>query len=444
VTRMWFRIHSFTGVITGLLLFVVCWSGAFATVSYELDWLVTPEARTEPSGQGANWGAILTAVQRAHPDAEVVSMHAPVYARSAAEVVVNLTTQKDVRVYVDPYRGRVQGARSSLNVGRFFRSFHRDLFFPTKWGLQLVAALAVTMMISLIAALNFYRRWWTRFFHFRGRRGRPFWSDLHKVAGLWSVWFVIVIGVTGIWYGFERLRFDLGDGVIAYVGTTAAVHPVPAPHADAALVPQPLEALLTAARAARPDIDIRTIRPGNDMLYVDGQVGDWLVRDRANQLYVNTRTGAVLYNQNAADLSLYWRWSETADPLHFGDFGGLASKAIWLVFGLVLSGLILTGSWLHVQRLAREASALRARWPGTMAACFVSLGVLLATAPFGIAEARENYGPAVDGVEQLPSLAPGVTAVITVWVAVTLAIIATWIYALWRPQRPRREWYGAR
>ena len=434
--RTWFRIHSFTGVVTGLLLFVVCWSGTVATLAHELDWLVTPEARSTPGAERLAWEELLAAVEAAYPDATIALMRAPLYRRSAAEVVVNLPHQDGVRVYVDPYSGRVQGAWSQLNVWRFFRSYHRSLFFPTSWGTLLVAAFALTMAASMLAALVFYRRWWRRFLRFDRGDGRVFWSGLHKIAGLWSLWFVVVMVVTGVWYGIERIRYDYVDGIISFAGPTdAAVHRLPPPDSDAGPPAQSLDALLARARDVRPDLEIRTIRLREGVLYLDGQAGDLLVRDRTNQLHLDARSGEVLYDQRAADLPLYWRWSDTADPLHFGDFGGLGSKLVWFVFGLILSGLILTGTWLHAHRLVREAAGTRrARWPGTMAACVVSLVVLAASVPFGLHGARAFMGPLVDGVRQLPALAPGVTAVIVAWSGLTLAIIAAWILALWRPR----------
>ena len=102
--RAWFRIHSFTGVITGLLLFVICWSGTFAVLSNELDWLVTPEARVESGGPLASWGTIAESVESAYPSAAVGWLSAPLYPASAAQVWVDLPQQSAVWVYVDPWR----------------------------------------------------------------------------------------------------------------------------------------------------------------------------------------------------------------------------------------------------------------------------------------------------------------------------------------------------
>lgn len=458
--RGWFRVHSFTGVITGLLLFVICWSGTFAVVSNEIDWLVTPEARVVPpeavrgeeGPETVGWWDMVAAVEATYPEAAIIWLGAPLYPRSAAEIVIDLPTQSGVTVYVDPYTGRVQGAWSYFDAQRFFRSFHMTLFEPLGGGgLYIVCAFAVTLLVSLVASLKFYKRWWRRFLD-RPRLGsRAFLSTLHKAVGLWSLWFLIVIGVTGVWYVFEAARADFFDGKNAWAGRgDHAIHqialPVAMPGADPSRPPLPLDSLIDRARQLRPDLAITGIAPETAAITIEGQSRHILVRNRANSLILDSHTGAVVHDQTPRDYSLYWRWSDTADPLHFGDFAGLTSKLIWFAFGLGLSGLIFTGTLLHARRLAAEAGgdgarASRHRWPGTAAALVVS-GLLLALSiPAGFAEARLYYGPVIDGVPQLPALAPGVWWVLAVWITATLALIALWVRLLWR-RRPTMRLFG--
>jgi len=433
--RAWFRLHSFTGVITGLLLFVICWSGSFATLAHEIDWLVTPELRVDRRGQWASWGEWLAAVEQAYPQARLRWITAPLYSLAVAQAVVDLPAQDHVRIHIDPYGARVQGLTGFFNVQRFFRDFHRRLFYPNPWGLYVVTAFNVAMLVSLVAALGFYRRWWSRFLHFRPGRGRALWSELHKTAGLWSLWFVLVIGLTSVWYLFEGLRGHVGDGIVAYAGTASfARHRIPGPASSPAAPPLPLDALIERVRERRPGLAIRTVSPRfshDGALYVDGQAGHLLVRDRANQVHLDTRTGAVLYSQSAGALPLYWRWVDSADPLHFGDFAGLVSKLIWFVAGLVLCGLILTGTYLHARRLAHGRSGERHRWPGTAAALLVSLAVLAGSLPLGWEAAGGDRGAALARAAPA-TIAPGAQAVIVAWILLTLAILAVWVRLLWR------------
>jgi uncharacterized iron-regulated membrane protein len=287
--------------------------------------------------------------------------------------------------------------------------------------------------------LYFYSRWWKRFFRFNKNEG-SLWSELHKLAGLWSLWFILVIAITGCWYLFELMRSHIGDGKLVYTGSGEyAVHQLPEPSSHSSLPLLSIDELIGKAILARPDLDITVIGFdwGDDKhgptLYINGQSHHWLVRDRANQITLDSRTGEVLYNQNASDYPLYWRWSDTADPLHFGDFGGLISKIIWFIFGVILSGIILTGTWLHAKRLVREKEGRRRnRWPGTLPAAMASLAVVAASFPFGIQATRDYYGAQVDGIKVLPELASGVFLVIVLWIVSTLAIIALWCFWLFR------------
>jgi len=425
--RAWFRIHSFTGVITGLLLFVICWSGTVATLAHELDWVVTPAARTAEAYPSVDWDAVMEGVKARYPDAQVEWLLAPRYSYSAAQAVIRSPGASRQRVYVNPQTGAVQGESSYLTVQRFFRSFHRRLFLPNPWGIYLVSIFAVTLMVSLVAALNFYKRWWRRFLSFRPATGRRLWSELHKAGGLWGLWFALLMAVTGIWYGLEAT--DWPDALFAQADERRSAPQVETPGSVGALV--------ATAQQARPGLVIKRVYPpggfyGDHQLVAMGQADDWLIRDRVNYAAV-AADGTLLATQSGNDLTAYEYWVNMADPLHFGDFGGLVSKSIWFVFGLVLCALILTGTWLHAQRLASSAGGrARHHWPGTLAAVLVSLVVLGLSVPYGLAEAR-SY--AVNGgAWALPDVKTGVAAVILGWIGLTLIILAAWIVTLWRYQ----------
>jgi uncharacterized iron-regulated membrane protein len=436
--RDWFRVHSWVGVVGGLLLFVICWSGTVATVSYEIDWLLDPALRVDAVGEPASWGTIHEAVQAAHPDATIEWMHAPRHRGFAVEAVIKTPAAQRLRVHVDPSTAVVQGQSTFFNVQRFFRSFHMGLFLTYPVGTYLVGSFSVLLLVSTLAPLLFYKRWWTRFFRLRhGRGARALWSELHKLAGLWSLWFGFIIAVTGIWYLAEQTSVDLADAQFAYP-------PSPEWRVPADATRLPLDALVARAQALRPELEIRSISFGysdsTQAVLFSGQAGHVLVRDRANKLFLDPLSADVVLDQSADDLGLFLRWVDTADPLHFGDFGGLLSQFVWFVFGLLLSALCLTGAWLHAARLLRESRTRRAHWPGTAAAVLVSLLVLAASAAGGWREIR-NYGALVDGVRLWPEVPGAVIAFLFGWLLLTLATLWFWLrlLTLVRSSEPARS-----
>lgn len=68
------------------------------------------------------------------------------------------------------------------------------------------------------------------------------------------------------------------------------------------------------------------------------------------------------------------RISEAADPLHFGTWGGLATKLLWFVFGLALTGVSVSGVAIYGLRLMR-AERRPAGWGPAVAVSWRGMGV---------------------------------------------------------------------
>ena len=415
--RTFFAWHSWIGLTAGLLLFVICWSGTVAVFSHELDWLVDQRLRAPPAETVA-WQAIEEKVTAAKPGWNIVAISAPLHPGFAAEAWVADPDEVWHRVWADPATGEVIGTTSYFNIQRFFRSFHMSLFIGgwQIWGIPfgywLVGLSAIILMASLVTSLIFYRRFWRGFFKLERRKGaKVFWSDLHKLTGLWSLWFVALIAATGIWY------------LVEWKVTSEAPIPEPPTIAGEAGQTLALNELLARTREAFPALKVRTVvleQMRSGLFEVHGQDGAWLVRDRGARLWLDARDGKVVAIRRAADMQPLHRWIDTADPLHFGDFAGQWSKAIWFIFGLGLSGLCLTGAYLQIKRQQRQGVATRRA--AVLAAYAAILFVLLAAIPFAHEEML-RWG--VGG--RLADMPSGAWLVIALWLLLTLAALLSWM-----------------
>ncbi|MDG4718976.1 MULTISPECIES: PepSY-associated TM helix domain-containing protein [Thalassospira] len=431
----WFDWHSWIGVYLGLLLFSICWSGAFAALSSEIDWLLMPASRMVTAEDNFDFSKAFPVVERAYPRAKIELAEAPANRFSAARFTVKEPGGGRLFVYFNPATAEVTGSQSIFTVQRFFREFHEAFFGLYGVGKFLVCLFSVPLFLSMLSALLFFKRWWQRFFQLRlGKTKISLWSNLHKFAGLWSLWFVLLMALTGAWYLFEEARYKLGDEKFALVDAyPLAVHQLPDPRI-AGQERMPIGDLIAIARQERPDMQITTIQPDRaGFFYVIGQSDDVLVRDRANKLFINPVSGEIEFNQYAGDLNAYWRWSETADILHFGTFAGITSKIVWFVFGLVLAGLSLSGAWLYVQKQQNRRSA---KWPKANLAACVALIVPISVLPI-VWVYLHRVGGKVDGKYVMVELPDGVAVFILCWGIVTLMIELVWVIGLFSLRRAK-------
>jgi uncharacterized iron-regulated membrane protein len=67
------------------------------------------------------------------------------------------------------------------------------------------------------------------------------------------------------------------------------------------------------------------------------------IASSGNHVYLEPSTGTVLAVSKLADQPVATRVFSVFAPIHYGEFGGLPIKAIWLLLGIVPSVLFVTG-----------------------------------------------------------------------------------------------------
>ena len=348
--RRWWSVHQWVGLKLSLFMTFILFTGTLAVLSHEIDWLLQPSLRVAPSSvEGPVAWDRIAATAYDHPAAEkVMSISAPIAGAFAAQVTIERADGTLAYLNAHPTTGDIQGVAPWVGAARVLRNMHRHLNLPTWLGVPIVSSLAFLLLVSLVSSFYVYKKWWRGFAKpLRRRDARTWWGDLHRLAGIWSLWFIALIALTSIWYFMESVGFDAPP--------QPKVEPEEVGAATAG--PRDLAPAFEAAFNAYPELDVkRVILPGNEspVLQLQGDHEAILVRPRSNTVWVDPRTSEVLLTTDGRDLGLHQRIGEMADPLHFGTFGGYWTKIPWFLFGLAMTALSLSGAAIYSLRIARE------------------------------------------------------------------------------------------
>ena len=361
--------HSAAGLWFTVLLTLIMVSGTLAVFAPEIDRLVFPQLRSAPPSPGAervNPGLLYDAVAKAYPGMGITHINTEAHEpHASATTSVALPGQNKRTVAIDIYTGEVRGEVPAMTVRGFIAPLHAVLFNGLP-GFCVVNFFGLLMLVGVVSGLIAYRKFWRGFFtrpRF-GRGGRILLGDLHRIIGLWTVGFLLVIGLTGTWYfyNFPLVRFGLAPDVLGSQPESPML-------TDAELnalgpdTPKRLSgvALVNAALAAYPDLTVTGLMPPMNLnmpFVVYGERGEYLHGRNPNAIYVNPFTGAILGAHLSEHLHLKQYIFETMSQLHHGElvpprWGSgalLAMKCVWFLCGAGASFLCVSGLLIFLKR----------------------------------------------------------------------------------------------
>lgn len=226
---------------------------------------------------------------------------------------------------------------------------HVDMFagLPGKLFLGLMGILFCSALISGIVLYAPSMRK-LRFGAYRSDRPRVVrWLDIHNLAGIALMMWMLVVGFTGVINTWADLMIKIWQfGQLAEMTAEFKDRPTPAklsPIDDAVKVALNVEPHLKPSFVVFPGTAF-----GSKTHYIVFLKGDAPLTARLlKPAVIDAQSGELTATK---DLPWYMSTLLISQPLHFGDYGGLPLKIIWAILDVITIVVLVTGLYLWLRR----------------------------------------------------------------------------------------------
>lgn len=213
------QIHLWLSVPFGLIITLICFSGAMLVFENEVNELSRPAlyyvetVKEEP----IPIDKLLEKVAATLPDSVSVT-GVSISSDPGRTYQVNLSKPRRASLYVDQYTGEVKGKSERSSFFTFMFRMHRWLLDSMKpgnegifWGKMIVGVSTLSLVFVLISGIVI---WWPRTrkslknsLKITATKGwKRFWYDLHVAGGMYALIFLLAMALTGLTWSFPWYR----------------------------------------------------------------------------------------------------------------------------------------------------------------------------------------------------------------------------------------------
>ncbi|MEM8825738.1 MAG: PepSY-associated TM helix domain-containing protein [Pseudomonadota bacterium] len=363
-----YDLHSWTGVSLGLMLFVVAFTGCLALFHEELHPWEDPAQRLMPVGEHAPVHDQLTNLANAAAEKGTITF-AGVF--PANDHHPHATLQANWRTADGGNEQKIialdgtTGARIAVHedgANRFLYDLHRDLAWPEilggrQVGRFIVGVVGIAFLLLILTGVIAHSKIKKELFSLRYLRSvRLKWQDTHKVFGLWTLPFSTMIALTGAWLGVIALLLPLFAAIVAKGDVETLTAELGIGADEPAGIAAPMIPVDRYVSSTHPDtgqplygIFIENWGDRNAVYKLNYFVDDRL--KFFDEIAVSGVTGEPVAKENAfnADRAIP-RMSAAFSPLHYGIFGGITLKIVYLLLGLALAIMAALGNMMWIER----------------------------------------------------------------------------------------------
>lgn len=356
--KLLFQVHVWTGIGLGLYILVVSASGSALVFREEIIAAAEQRIVSNVPGEILGFDGLKERAQAAYPDYQISWFRNRENPREAVEVWLENESDRKI-LLMDPVSGEFLGPKGGAVEAalQFLAYLHIFLLAGDVGVIVNGVGAAFLCLMCLTGAVIWWPgvKNWRRslVFNPQKRWKRLNW-DLHSAVGIWSLAFVAVWGITGVYFAFPEPFRNL----VASFAPLDQFQPrpnVPPPSPDAAMAS--VSALVAAAEQATPG----KVSTWIGFPHHEGETSAQIYRKDSFEpegplvgVVLNAYTGEVQQVRNfdgtaAGDRILRW-----FSYLHIGNFGGIPIKALWTVLGLAPVLLFITGSLMWWNRVGSK------------------------------------------------------------------------------------------